>query len=74
MPENDHFQKVLIKNLCGPMSSESWQKSTKTNIRNITSLLKCWLAKQEVTSSVTTGTSILFLLKFFINNDGPQVH
>ena len=29
MPENNRFQKVLIKNLCGPMSSESWQKSTK---------------------------------------------
>ena len=29
MPENNRFQKVLKKNLCGPMSSESWQKSTK---------------------------------------------
>ena len=27
------FQKVLIKNLCGPMSTESWQKSMKRNIR-----------------------------------------
>ena len=33
MSENNRFQKVLIKNLCGPMSSESWQKSTKRNIR-----------------------------------------
>ena len=29
MPENNRFQKVLIKNLCGPIISESWQKSTK---------------------------------------------
>ena len=29
MPENNRFQKVLIKNLCVPMSFESWQKSTK---------------------------------------------
>ena len=77
MPENNHFQKVLIKNLCGPMSSESWQKSTKgisdSDKLNISSLLKYWLDKQEVASSVTTGTSILFFV-FFINNDGPQVH
>ena len=33
MPENNRFQKLLLKNLCGPMSSESWQKSTKRTIR-----------------------------------------
>ena len=72
MPENYSFQKLLIKNLCGPMSSESLQKSTN---RNITSLLKCWLDKQEVASSVINGTSVLFLFfVFFINNDGHQVH
>ena len=54
------------------MSSESLQKSTN---RNITSLLKCWLDKQEVASSVINGTSVLFLFfVFFINNDGHQVH
>ena len=29
MPENNCFQKVVIKNLCGPMSSESWQEVQK---------------------------------------------
>ena len=29
MPVNNCFQKVLIKNLCGSMSSESWQKVQK---------------------------------------------
>ena len=39
--------------------------------------VKSWLCKQEVASSVPTGTSILFYFYFFcyyINNDRPQVH
>ena len=51
------------------MSSESWQKSTKgisdSDKLNISSLLKYWLDKQEVASSVTTGTSILFFVFFY---------
>ena len=73
MPENNGFQELLIKNLCGPMNSESWQKSTKRNIRNISSLLKCWLDKQEVASSVITGTSFLFLFfVFLLTMMGPR--
>ena len=30
-PENNCSQKLLIKNLCGPMRHESWQKGTKRN-------------------------------------------
>ena len=29
MPENNCSQKVLIRNLCGPMRHESWQKKYK---------------------------------------------
>ena len=65
MPENNCFEKVVIKNLCGPMSSESWQEIQKgisdSDKLDITSLLNCWLGKQEVASSVTTGAFILFL-------------
>ena len=58
MPENNRFQKVFIKNQFVPMSSESWQKVQKeyqiVKKKNITSLLKCWLDKQEVTTGLFT--------------------
>ena len=64
MPENNCSQKVVIRNLCGPMRHESWQKSTK-GISDNDELkyylcVKSWLCKQEVASSGPTGTSVFF--------------
>ena len=67
MPEKNCFQKVLIRNLCGPMRHESWQKKAQKGISDSDGLkyylcVKCWLCKQEVAFSVPTGISILFVI------------
>ena len=81
MIENNCFQKVLIKNLCGPMRHESWQKVQK-GISDSDKLkyYKCveTLALQErarwlVRSLLEHLFHFLFLF-YYINNDRPEVH
>ena len=80
MSENNCSQKVLIRNLCGPMGHESWQKvqkgiSDRRDELNYYFYVKCWLCKLEVAISVPTGISIIvFLFCYYINNDRSQVH
>ena len=67
MPEKKCSQKVLIRNLCGPMRHESWQKKVQKGISDSDELkyylcVKCWLCKQGVAFSVPTGISILFVI------------
>ena len=78
MPEDNCVYK---KSVC-PMRHESWQKKVQKGISDSDELkyylcVKCWLCKQEVAISVSTGISILFSFFFFcyyINNDRSQVH
>ena len=76
MPENNCSQKVLIRNLCGPMRNESWQKKVQKGISD-SDELKYYLCERLCKLSVPTGTSILFsfsIFCYFINNDRSQVH
>ena len=71
MPENNCSQKVLIRNLCGPMRHVSWQKKVQKGMSDSVELknylcVKCWLSKQEVAISVPTGISFLFSLSFLL--------
>ena len=81
MPGNNCFQKVLIKNVCGPMSSENGIKHKKeyqivTNL-NKTSVLNCWLGKQDVASQSPLEHRVFyfsFIFCYYMNNDGPHFH
>ena len=71
MPEKNCSQKVLIRNPCGPMRHENWQKKSTKGILDSDELkyyfcVKCWLCKQEVAISVPTGISILFSFSFLL--------
>ena len=60
MPENNCSQKMLIRNLCGPIRHKSWQKKYKKGISDNDELkyyLCVRLCKQDVALSVLTGTS-----------------
>ena len=62
---------MLIRNLCGPMRHESWQKKYIKGISDTDKLkyylcVKYWLCKQGVAISVPTGTSILFSCSFLL--------
>ena len=71
MLENNCSQKVLIRNLCGPMRHESWQKKVQKGISDSDDLkyylcVKCWLCKQEVAILVPTKTSFSFSFSFLL--------
>ena len=66
MPENNCSQKVLIRNLCGPMRHESWQKKVQKGISDSNELKYYLCVNAGVASSVPTGKSILFLKKIVI--------
>ena len=81
MLENNCFQKVLIKNLCGPMRHESWQKVQKgISDKDKLKYYKCveTLALQERARSLVRSQlehlfHFLFMF-YYINNDRPEVH